>query len=134
MSIVVVDVNHVDILGSQTALFYAAREGHCEMCKALVEAGCNVAHQDASHKMASHYAKKFGNNETYEYLSFELQNIKDAKKVPVESKQESNNEDQQKLVKRKKRENLSVVTQQVKTSYRLYRADCLGNATELNQQ
>ncbi len=29
-------VNHVDKLAKQTPLFYAARKGHLEMCKALI--------------------------------------------------------------------------------------------------
>jgi hypothetical protein len=32
-----VDVNHIDSLSSQTALFYAAREGHVELCKLLMD-------------------------------------------------------------------------------------------------
>jgi ankyrin repeat protein len=71
-----VNINHVDKITSQTALFYSAREGHLEMCKLLIEAGCDISHQDSSHKTAAFYAKKFGKNEVYEYLTNELQKIK----------------------------------------------------------
>lgn len=53
-----VDYNHSDKIANQTCLFYAAREGHLEMCKALIERGANVLHQDTSHKTAASYAKK----------------------------------------------------------------------------
>jgi ankyrin repeat protein len=46
------------------------------MCKLLIEAGCDISHQDSSHKTAAFYAKKFGKNEVYEYLTNELQKIK----------------------------------------------------------
>lgn len=35
------------------------------MSKILIEAGCDLAHQDSAHKMANHYAKKYGKNEVY---------------------------------------------------------------------
>ncbi len=38
------DMNVVDNLQSQTPLFYAAREGHLEMCKLLIENGCKPLH------------------------------------------------------------------------------------------
>lgn len=71
------------------------------MCKILIEAGCDVSHQDTSHKIASHYAKKYGKNETSDYLTAEYQNLKDQKKILGDSRQESNTED--KLIKNKKK-------------------------------
>ena len=62
-------MNHVDKIANQTALFYAAREGHLDMCKILVEAGCDILHADSTNKTAAHYAKKYNNNEVHEYLS-----------------------------------------------------------------
>jgi hypothetical protein len=35
------------------------------MCKILIEAGCDLALQDTNHKLASHYAKKYGKNEVF---------------------------------------------------------------------
>ena len=32
---------------SQTPLFYAAREGHAECCRLLIENGCNINHLDS---------------------------------------------------------------------------------------
>ena len=64
-----VDVNHVDKIANQTPLFYAAREGHLDMCKILIEAGCDIIHMDSNNKTAAHYAKKYNNNEVCEYLS-----------------------------------------------------------------
>lgn len=46
------------------------------MCKILIEAGCDVLHVDSTNKNAAHYAKKFNNNEVYDYLSNEIQNMK----------------------------------------------------------
>lgn len=46
------------------------------MCKLLIQSGCDVSHQDNTHKTAAHYAKKNGKNDVYEYLNSELQKIK----------------------------------------------------------
>jgi len=51
-------VNHVDKLAHQTPLFYAARHGHLEMCKILIEKGADPTHCDSSNKTAAEYAKK----------------------------------------------------------------------------
>jgi ankyrin repeat protein len=56
------------------------------MCKLLIEAGCDISHQDSSHKTAAFYAKKFGKNEVYEYLTNELQKIKSVESSTVKSK------------------------------------------------
>ena len=59
------DPNHKDKIVQQTPLFYAAREGHLDMCKILIDSGCDLSHQDSMNRMASHYAKKFGKNEVF---------------------------------------------------------------------
>ena len=41
------------------------------MCKILIDAGCDLSHQDSFHKLASHYAKKNQKNEVFDYLSTE---------------------------------------------------------------
>ena len=46
-----------------------------------------MSHQDTAHKMASHYAKKYGKNEVFEYLANEYQNLKDQKKIQTDSRQ-----------------------------------------------
>ena len=57
------DPNHIDKIAKQTPLFYAAREGHLDMCKILMEAGCDLTVQDTANKPAHHYAKKNGKTE-----------------------------------------------------------------------
>ena len=73
------------------------------MCKILIDAGCDLTHQDLSHKMASHYAKKYNKNEVYDYISNEYQNLKDQKKIIPESKQESIPEEKVAQKSKKKR-------------------------------
>lgn len=101
------------------------------MCKILIEAGCDLSHNDSSHKMASHYAKKYGKNEVFDYLSGEYQTLKDQKKIATDSRQESNPEDKAVAKPKKKRE--SGVGGSVKSNYRLYRSDAFGNSTEVSQ-
>lgn len=97
------------------------------MCKILIEAGCDISHQDLNHKNASHYAKRYGNNEVHDYLSNELQNVKENKKILGESKGAESNQEEKNTKKSKKREiNISAPS---KATYRLYRADALGNST-----
>ena len=62
-------VNHVDELAKQTPLYYAARKGHLNMCKALIEKGCNIMHTDLNKKTAADYAKKHKFNDISEYLT-----------------------------------------------------------------
>lgn len=123
------DPNHVDRIAQQTPLFYAAREGHLEMCKILIEAGCDLAHQDSSHKTAQHYSKKSGKPEVLEYLTSEYQSLKDQRKILTDSRQESNVEERA-TKKSKKREGGSAVP--LKSMYRLYRSDTFGNANEVS--
>lgn len=63
------------------------------MCKALIDHGCDVTHQDSSHKTAAFYAKKFGKNEVYDYLANELQKVKEQKKVAMVVQVESKSKD-----------------------------------------
>ena len=63
------EINHVDKLASQTALYYAARKGHTEFCRRLIEKGANPAHLDSQNKNAADYAKKARHNETAELIN-----------------------------------------------------------------
>lgn len=126
------NANHVDKIAQQTPLFYAAREGHLEMCKVLIEAGCDLSHQDTSHKMASHYAKKYTKNEVFEYLSNEYQTLKDQKKIQSDSRQESNPEEKV-VTKPKKKREINAANVSTKAFYRLYRSDAFGNSNEVSQ-
>lgn len=69
-------MNHVDKLASQTALYYAARKGHTEMCRKLIEKGANPLILDAQNKTAADYAKKARHNETAEVLNQEIRRQK----------------------------------------------------------
>jgi ankyrin repeat protein len=69
-------VNHSDKLAKQTPLFYSARKGHLDMCKALVELGCDVSHTDSNNKTAAEYAKKNKFQEVADYLLSETKKIK----------------------------------------------------------
>lgn len=60
-----IDYNHSDKIANQTCLFYAASQGHLGMCKALIERGANVLHQDTSNKTAASYAKKMERNDVF---------------------------------------------------------------------
>lgn len=94
----------MDKIANQTPLFYAAREGHLDMCKILIEAGCDIIHMDSNNKTAAHYAKKVNHNEVCEYLSNELQNVKEQRKMVGDSKGfESNPLEEKNLKKAKKR-------------------------------
>jgi hypothetical protein len=63
-----VDLNRIDGIAHQTPLFYAAKEGHLDMCKLLVEAGSDIYIQDSLHKTAAHYAKANSRIDVHEYL------------------------------------------------------------------
>jgi len=62
-------LNQSDKLANQTALYYAAKKGHYEMCKRLVEKGANPSHVDSQNKNAAEYAKKARHYETAEYIA-----------------------------------------------------------------
>jgi hypothetical protein len=81
--------------------------------------------------MAAHYAKKYGKNEVFEYISQEYQNLKDQKKIQGDSRQESNNDEKVHGRGKKKRE-LNAAPNIVKSNYRLYRSDALGNSNEVS--
>ena len=49
LSLVLV-LSHVDKLTQQTPIFYSAKKGHLEMCKILIERGCDPGHFDAQKK------------------------------------------------------------------------------------
>lgn len=81
------------------------------MCKALIERGANVLHQDAAHKTAAIYAKKNDKNEVYEYLNAEIQKLK------------IKNDDKRKIKK----------PPQVKQQYKMMKSDEFGNAVEMTE-
>lgn len=65
-------MNHVDKLAAQTAIYYAARRGHLDMCKLLLEKGADITHHDSSRKTAVEYAKRAKYIDVAEYLDKEL--------------------------------------------------------------
>lgn len=65
-------MNHVDKLAAQTPLYYAARRGHLEMAKILVEKGGEVYHLDSSNKTAADIARKAKQTDVADYLAAEL--------------------------------------------------------------
>lgn len=73
-------VNVIDQLGNQTPLYYAAKKGHVEMCRLLVEKGVDTHHVDSSHKTALDYARKLKNSEIVELLSGEAKRQKEVSK------------------------------------------------------
>jgi len=80
-------VNHVDKLAKQTPLYYAARKGHLDMCKALIEKGSDVNHLDSNSKAAVEYAKKFKFQEVADYLTSEAKKVKEINKINSQSVQ-----------------------------------------------
>jgi len=60
-------VNHIDTYG-QTPLFYAAREGHVEVCRALVALNGDPDIDDAKGQTPLFYSVKQGRLEAAEYL------------------------------------------------------------------
>lgn len=44
--------NHKDKLAEQTPLYYAAKRGFLEMCKGLIERGCDPTIHDSHNKTA----------------------------------------------------------------------------------
>lgn len=82
--------------------------------------------------MASHYAKKYGKNEVFEYLANEYQSLKDQKKIQSDSRQESNPEEKV-VAKTKKKREINAANLTTKAMYRLYRSDAFGNSNEVTQ-
>jgi len=78
-------VNHSDKLADQTPLYYAAKKGHTEMCKLLVERGAEVAHADKSNKTAADLARKYKLHETADYLAGEVRHYRDRLKMSAVS-------------------------------------------------
>ena len=62
------DVLHTDKNG-QTCLFWAASGGHLEMCKQLINRGCNPAAVDNKKKTASSFARANHHSHIVDYLS-----------------------------------------------------------------
>jgi len=124
------DPNHTDKIAGQTPLFYAAREGHLDMCKILIEAGCDLALQDTLHKTAHHYAKRNGKTDVADYLFNEYQTLKEQRKIQTDSRQESNIEER--TTKKSKTKKDGGSSQPNKAQYRLYRSDAFGNANEVS--
>lgn len=69
--------NHTDKLASQTPLYYAAKKGYMDMCKALIEKGCDPTHHDSHNKTAVEYARRARYHEVTEYLSAEVKRAKE---------------------------------------------------------
>lgn len=94
------------------------------MCKHLIEAGCDVSHQDSSHKTAAFYAKKNGKNEVVDYLTAELQKLKEQKKfsaLAVSQQIESRSKEEDKRMKKKIK--LEPAATKIKTPFKLVRMD-----------
>lgn len=93
-------VSHVDNLAGQTPLYYAARRGHLECCKVLIEKGADVSHTDSNGKTAVEFARKAKYTEVADFLGGELRRMRDVGKFSHQSYsiEESN------LEKRKKKE------------------------------
>ena len=102
-------INHVDELAKQTPLYYAARKGHLEMCKGLIERGCNIMHIDSQKKTAADYARKNKFQETAEYLSLEIKKIKDLNRSQNQIDSSNNGGE---ALKKKKKDNVSVANVQ----------------------
>jgi len=62
------NINNLDNLSNQTALFYAAREGKLDALKYLVSQGADPFHVDNKKQSAINYAKKYGKLDALMYL------------------------------------------------------------------
>ena len=96
-------INHVDKLYKQTPLHYAAVKGHVDMCRALVERGCNIMHTDSKKKTAADYARTNKFPEANEYLASEVKKLKEINKSQNLSQAESSHQNEANS-KKKKRE------------------------------
>lgn len=111
-------INHVDKLASQTALYYAARKGHTEMCRRLIEKGANPSQLDSQNKMPSDYAKKSRHNETAEYLTQEVKRQKEVLMAPSAELSAQRDESHQ-TSQRKKKDNASVAPSVPRATYKI---------------
>lgn len=71
----------MDKLAKQTPIYYAARRGHIDMCKLLIDKGTDITLLDLSNKTVVEYAKKAKFTELAEYLSSELKKVREANKA-----------------------------------------------------
>lgn len=126
-----INLNQIDKIAGQTALFYAAKEGNLDMCKVLVESGCDLTITDTAGKMASHMARKHNKQEVFDYLSAEYQILKDQRKISLEGESQHNNMDKSGKNHKKKKD---IPIAQSTTTYRLYRSDNIGNANEVTAE
>jgi ankyrin repeat protein len=60
-------------------LYYAAKKGYLDMCKALIERGCDVTHHDSHNKTAVEYARRARYHEVTEYLANEVKKARELK-------------------------------------------------------
>lgn len=120
-------MNHVDNLASQTPLYYAARRGHLELCRLLIEKGAEISHVDSSGKTAVEFARKAKYNEVAELLSGELRRSREVNKFSVQSYsiEESN------LEKRRKKEDSVKVQRQ---TYKIVYLNDKGDSHDLTEE
>jgi ankyrin repeat protein len=78
-------VNHQDNLSQQTPLYYAARRGHIELCRILIEKGADIGHIDSTGKSAIEFAKKAKFNEVADLLASELKRLREVGKFSLPS-------------------------------------------------
>lgn len=144
-----VDVNRIDNIGKQTPLFYAAKEGRLEMCKALVEAGCDVHIQDSQNKTALHYAKANSRIDVLEYLTAQLYKNKEQRRINAAIKHEpklttpptetvtstdNSNGSQGKTHNVQQRLKKKEQPCQKKTQYKLMKSDTAGNCSDVSAE
>ncbi|XP_053993185.1 uncharacterized protein LOC128884125 isoform X2 [Hylaeus volcanicus] len=72
--------NHVDH-NQQTALFFAARDGHVEAVRLLLSLGCSAGHRDSVEQTALFYAARDGRDKVLEILLENGVNINDADRL-----------------------------------------------------
>ena len=145
------DVNHIDSISNQSALFYASREGNLKICKFLIENGCNYMLTDAKRQTALHWARKFNRKDVVEFLSsFGVNNKKKGNKnekvykiiwiyllinffqlkiiQEIKKEEKKKEKDDKHLNKKKKREK-----DESKMPYKLVYTDESGKSTELTE-
>ena len=125
------DLNRKDELAGQTPLFYAAKEGHVDMCKLLIESGAELTITDTSNETALYYAKKANKQECYEYLTAYFQTLKDEKKLLNDNGESLSKADER---PKKKRKDHQSNTKNQNGGFVLVRSDKFGNHNELVQE